>query len=49
MPVNANFLMEHYNFEEGKELGVKLKKIEEKWLNNNFKISENEINKLLLS
>ena len=49
MPVNANFLMEHYNFEEGKELGVKLKKIEEKWLNNNFKISENEIKKLLLS
>ncbi len=42
-PVKANNLMEKYNISEGKELGIKLKKIEEIWLDNNFEISENEI------
>ncbi len=42
-PVKANNLMEKYNISEGKELGIKLKKIEQIWLDNNFEISENEI------
>ena len=32
---------------EGKELGVILKFIEEKWINDNFKINENEINSVI--
>jgi len=31
MPFKANILMEKYNISEGKELGVKLKKLEEAW------------------
>ena len=32
---------------EGKELGAILKFIEEKWINDNFKINENEINSVI--
>ena len=32
---------------EGKELGVILKFIEEKWINDNFKINESEINSVI--
>ena len=39
--------MTKYNIPEGKELGDKLKKIESKWVDNNFKISESEIKKVL--
>jgi len=46
-PVKAKNLMEKYNLSEGKLLGIKLKKIEEKWIENDFKISESEINKLI--
>ena len=47
MPIKANILMEKYNISEGKELGVKLKKLEEAWINNNFQISDNEVRKIL--
>ena len=47
MPFKANILMEKYNISEGKELGVKLKKLEEAWINNNFQISDNELRKIL--
>ena len=47
MPFKANILMEKYNISEGKELGVKLKKLEEAWINNNFQISDNEVRKIL--
>ena len=47
MPFKANILMEKYNISEGKELGVKLKKLEEAWTNNNFQISDNEVRKIL--
>ena len=40
-------LLEKYNLAEGKELGNKLKKIEEFWVNNNFQISEKEIKKIV--
>ena len=39
--------MEKYNIPEGKNLGNKLKTIEEEWLNNNFKITEKQINKIV--
>ena len=35
--------MEKYNILEGKDLGIKLKKIEEKWIENDFEISEKEV------
>ena len=47
LPISASTLMVEYNISEGKELGVKLKKIEEKWVENNFKISGEEIEKLI--
>ena len=39
--------MKKYDISEGKLLGIKLKKIEEKWINNNFKVSEIEISQVL--
>ena len=47
MPLKANTLMEKYNVLEGRELGKKLKIIEEVWVNNNFQISEKEIEKIV--
>jgi len=47
MPLKADLLMEKYNIPEGKELGTKLKAIEEVWTNNNFKISEKEVLKII--
>ena len=40
MPIGAKTLMEKYDIPEGKNLGNKLKLIEEEWVNNNFKISD---------
>ena len=47
MPLKANILMEKYNIAASKELGSKLKRIEEVWTNNNFQISEKEIQKIV--
>jgi len=47
LPFKANILMEKYQIPEGKELGIKLKAIEEIWTNNNFKISEKEVQKIV--
>ena len=47
MPVGAKFLMEKYDIQEGEILGNKLKKIEEEWINNNFQLSEKQINKIV--
>ena len=47
MPFKADLLMEKYNIPEGKELGAKLKAIEEAWANNNFKISDKEVLKIV--
>tara|TARA_B100001057_G_scaffold377864_1_gene383158 strand:- start:30 stop:1304 length:1275 start_codon:yes stop_codon:yes gene_type:complete len=43
MPVKANILIEKYKIPQGKILGDKLKLIEEEWVNNNFQISDKEI------
>ena len=42
-PIKAKNIMEKYKLSEGKILGIKLKKIEEKWINNDFKVSEKEV------
>ena len=47
MPLKAVTLMLKYNIPEGKELGSKLKMIEELWVNNNFQISEKEVQKII--
>tara|TARA_Y100001970_G_scaffold237014_1_gene297176 strand:+ start:53 stop:1327 length:1275 start_codon:yes stop_codon:yes gene_type:complete len=47
MPFKAEFLMEKYNIPEGKELGVKLRAIEEVWTSNNFQISDQEVRKIV--
>ena len=45
--VNAKLLMQKFNLKEGKELGKKLKDIEEFWLNNSFSINEKQIEKII--
>ncbi len=47
MPIGAKVLMEKYEIPEGKNLGNKLKTIEEEWVNNNFQISDKQINKII--
>ncbi len=47
--INANTLIEKFNYKEGKELGNKLKEIEEFWIENSFKISDQELNKIIKS
>jgi tRNA nucleotidyltransferase/poly(A) polymerase len=47
LPLRAITLMTKYNIPEGKKLGVKLKMIEELWVDNNFKISENEVQEIV--
>ncbi len=46
-PIKAKNLMEKFNISSGKLLGVKLKKIEEEWIKNNFNITEKEIDKIM--
>ena len=43
----AEDLMKKFNFTEGKKLGENLKLIEEQWINNSFKISEKELEKII--
>ncbi len=47
MPINAKFLIEKYEITEGKDLGIKLKNIEKEWVDNNFKLTEGQINKIV--
>ena len=47
MPIKANTLMEKYNIPEGRELGNKLRVIEEVWINNNFQISDKEVQEIV--
>ena len=43
----TKLLMEKYDIPEGKNLGKKLKKIEEEWVNNNFQLSKKQIEKII--
>ena len=47
MTISANTLMTKYNIPEGKILGTKLKMIEEIWVNNGFKVSNKQIEKVI--
>ena len=47
LPLKAKTLITKYNIPAGKELGVQLKKVENKWINNNFKISDEEIHLII--
>ena len=45
-PVNTKELMNKYNLSEGRELGQKIKRLESIWVDNNFKISNSEIDRV---
>ena len=45
--VKAKSLMEKFNLKEGKELGQKIKEIEIAWINNSFKITDKQIEKII--
>ena len=47
MPINANLLMKRYEIPQGKKLGEKLKVIEEEWVNNDFRISDKEVDNIV--
>ena len=49
LPIGANILMSKYKIPEGKLLGIKLKLIEETWVQNSFQISEKQIQKIIKS
>ena len=44
-PVKAKNIMEKFDLKEGRELGQKLKYLEDLWVNNSFNISDKEIEK----
>mgnify|MGYP001216683391 FL=1 len=46
-PIKAKNLIDEYNLKEGRELGTKLKKIEDVWVQNNFKITNQEVNRII--
>jgi len=48
-PIKANIIMEKYNLKEGKELGQKLKYLENLWVENSFNISEKDVENIFLS
>ena len=47
MPIAAEYLMSKFKIPEGKQLGLKLKMIEEEWVKNNFKISEEQVKSIV--
>ena len=49
LPVKAKDLIDKFDLTEGRLLGSILKEIEKQWLNNNFKISNNQIEDIVKS
>ena len=47
MPVSAELLMKKYEIPEGKQLGEKLRIIEEEWVKNNFEISDQQVDNIV--
>ena len=47
MPIKADNLISNYNISEGKFLGDKLRVIEDVWVNNNFKISDKQVENII--
>ena len=48
-PIKAKIIMEKYNLKESKELGQKLKYLENLWVENSFSISEKEVENTFLN
>ena len=48
-PIKAKLLIEKYKLKEGRELGKKLETLEQIWLNNNFKISDDDIREQIIN
>tara|TARA_B100000427_G_scaffold241343_1_gene204258 strand:- start:556 stop:1830 length:1275 start_codon:yes stop_codon:yes gene_type:complete len=48
-PIKAEIVMKKYRINEGKELGQKLKSLENLWVENNFKISDKDVDKVFLN
>ena len=47
MPISADLLINRYQIEKGKQLGLKLKMIEDEWVKNNFQISDNQVDYII--
>ena len=47
MPISADILMKKYEIPEGKLLGEKLKKIEDEWVKNDFKLSDQQVENII--
>ena len=47
MPISANLLIKKYKIPQGKQLGEKLRLIEEEWVKNNFIISDHHLDKII--
>ena len=47
IPISADLLMRKYKLSEGKQLGKKLKIIEEEWVKNSFKISDQQVENII--
>ena len=47
LDIGAKTLIEKFNYKEGKELGNKLKEIEQFWIENSFKITDQDLNKIV--
>ena len=45
--IKAKTLIEKFNYKEGKELGIKLKEIEEFWIENSCKITDQELKNII--
>ena len=48
-PIKTEIIMEKYNLKEGRELGQKIKHLENLWVENNFNISEKEVKNTFLN
>ena len=46
-PINGDDLMKKFNISQGKKLGENLKKIEDYWIDNDFKINDKDIEKII--
>ncbi len=46
-PIKGEYLMKKFNLSEGKKIGENLKLIEELWIENNFKINDEQIKKII--
>ena len=45
-PIKGKDIIKKYNLKEGEIVGIKLREIEQKWISNDFKISNEEISKI---